>query len=87
MFKFFLLRRLGFANDALRIVFVREGGPWVSHAVLAVYLDDDVYILDNQAEDVLPEERVSGYAPLYSVNETMRWAHYAPPRAVAPPDL
>ncbi len=84
VFKFFLLRRLGFANDALRIVFVREGGPWVSHAVLAVYLDDDVYILDNQAEDVLPEERVSGYAPLYSVNETMRWAHYAPPRAVAP---
>ncbi len=84
VFKLFLLRRLGFANDALRIVFVREGGPWVSHAVLAVYLDDDVYILDNPAEDVLPEERVSGYAPLYSVNETMRWAHYAPPRAVAP---
>ncbi|MFQ5959179.1 MAG: hypothetical protein ACE5LF_07415 [Alphaproteobacteria bacterium] len=48
------LRRLGFANHELRIVFVREDGPRVSHAVLAVYLDDEVYILDNRVEDVLP---------------------------------
>ncbi|MFQ5784015.1 MAG: transglutaminase-like cysteine peptidase [Alphaproteobacteria bacterium] len=86
LFKFFLLRRLGFADDRLRIVFVREDTPWVSHAVLAVHLDGEVYILDNLTDSVLPQGRVAGYAPLYSANETTRWAHFAPPRLIASPD-
>ena len=50
----------------------------LAHAVLAVYLDQQVYILDNLSRAVLPQEQVSHYVPYYSINETMRWAHVAP---------
>ncbi len=76
VFKYFLLRRLGFGADDLRVVFVRETTPWVSHAVLAARLDDGQYVLDNKHDRVLPEDAVTGYTPLYSASQTGRWAHY-----------
>jgi hypothetical protein len=53
------------------------------HAVLAVYLDGEVYILDNLTTAVLPQEQVRQYVPYYSVNETTRWAHVLPAETVA----
>jgi hypothetical protein len=46
--------------------------------VLAVYLDDQVVILDNLTRAVLPQEQVTQYVPYYSINETTRWAHVPP---------
>ena len=55
----------------------------LAHAVLAVYVDDRVYILDNLTRAVLPQEQMTQYVPYYSINETTRWAHVTPARALA----
>ena len=72
------MRQLGFTPEQLRLVVVRDVVRDLAHAVLAVYLDDQVYILDNLTKAVLPQEQIGQYVPYYSVNETTRWAHVAP---------
>ena len=47
----------------------------LAHAVLAVYLGGEVYILDNLTDAVLPQGRIAHYVPYYSVNELTRWVH------------
>lgn len=76
--KYVTLRQLGFPPEQLRLVVVRDVVRDLAHAVLAVYLDGEVYILDNLTRAVLPQARVSHYVPYYSINETTRWAHVAP---------
>lgn len=76
--KYVSLRQLGFPAEHLRVVVVRDVLRDLAHAVLAVYLDDQVYILDNLTKAVLPQERVTQYVPYYSINETTRWAHVPP---------
>jgi predicted transglutaminase-like cysteine proteinase len=76
--KYVSLRQLGFGAEDLRLVVLRDVVRDLPHAVLAVYLDRQVYVLDNLTTAVLPQEQVSQYVPYYSVNETTRWAHVAP---------
>ena len=76
--KYVTLRQLGFMPEQLRLVVVRDVIRDLAHAVLAVYVDEEVYILDNLTKAVLPQERIGQYVPYYSVNETTRWAHVAP---------
>ncbi len=76
--KYVSLRQLGFGAEDVRLVVLRDVVRDLPHAVLAVYLDRQVYILDNLTTAVLPQERVSQYVPYYSVNETTRWAHVPP---------
>jgi predicted transglutaminase-like cysteine proteinase len=76
--KYVSLRALGFAPDRLRMVVLRDTLRNLAHAVLAVYVGDEVYILDNLSGAVLPQSRLGHYVPYYSVNETSRWAHVAP---------
>ena len=76
--KYATLRELGFDARRLRLVVVHDVLRDIAHAVLAVYLDDEVYILDNLTNAVLPQRRVTQYAPYYSVNEHARWALVAP---------
>jgi predicted transglutaminase-like cysteine proteinase len=73
--KYVTLRELGFMPEQLRLVVVRDVVRDLAHAVLAVYLEDQVYILDNLTTAVLPQERVGHYVPYYSINEETRWAH------------
>jgi predicted transglutaminase-like cysteine proteinase len=76
--KYVTLREIGFAPEQLRLVVVRDVARDLAHAVLAVYLDDQVYVLDNLTNAVLPQERVAHYVPYYSINETTRWGHVPP---------
>ena len=76
--KYVTLRRLGYADERLRLVVVRDVDRDVAHAVLAVYLDEDVYILDNLSSRVMSQAEVTHYVPYYSINETSRWAHVTP---------
>jgi predicted transglutaminase-like cysteine proteinase len=76
--KYVTLRGLGYEPERLRLVVVHDVLRDVAHAVLAVYLDDEVYILDNLTNAVLPQDRVTQYVPYYSINEEARWAHVAP---------
>ena len=76
--KYVSLRELGFKAERLRLVVVRDLLRNLAHAVLAVHVEDDVYILDNLFQAVLPQHRVSQYLPYYSVNEKARFSHLPP---------
>jgi predicted transglutaminase-like cysteine proteinase len=80
--KYVTLRQLGFPAERLRIVVVRDVLRDLAHAVLAVYLGDQVYVLDNLTRAVLPHQRVTHYVPYYSINESTRWAHVMPADAL-----
>jgi predicted transglutaminase-like cysteine proteinase len=73
--KYYTLRQMGFFPDQLRLVVVQDRIRGIGHAVLAVYLDEGVFILDNLTNQVLPHTMYRHYLPQYSVNETHGWAH------------
>lgn len=76
--KYFTLKELGVDPHSMRIVVLRDTIRNLVHAVLAVELDDDIYILDNLSNGVLSHKRLTNYLPQYSVNEFGRWAHIMP---------
>ncbi len=78
IFKYVSLRALGMPADRLRLVVLQDTLRNLPHAVLAVYLDSKIYILDNQTDAILTDRRISHYRPYYSVNEKARWAHLLP---------
>ena len=73
--KYLSLRELGFDDDDLRIVVLDDLNLGVAHAILAVYLGDDVFILDNQIDAVVSASVIRHYRPIYSVNERHWWLH------------
>lgn len=73
--KYFTLKELGIPYENMRIVVVRDTVRNLAHAVLAVYMDGDAYILDNLSNAILSHSRIRQYSPQYSVNEVGRWAH------------
>ncbi len=73
--KFKSLLYLGIPNDEMRIVVLQDLNLKVAHAVLAVYVKDKPYILDNQAEQVILAKNIKHYMPIYSINETNWWRH------------
>ena len=75
IFKYVSLRLLGLPAKRLRLVVLQDTLRDLAHAVLAVYGDKDVLILDNVTDAVLPHARLVQYVPYYSVNEDARWAH------------
>jgi predicted transglutaminase-like cysteine proteinase len=76
--KYVTLRELGFPAEQLRLVVVQDVVRDLAHAVLAVYVDEQVYILDNLTRAIVPQEQLTQYVPYYSINETTRWAHVKP---------
>jgi len=76
--KYYALRKLGVATESMRIVLLRDNIRNIAHAVLAVKLDNEHYILDNMSDLVLPHLNYEHYVPQYSVNESYRWAHVSP---------
>ena len=76
--KYFTLKELGVDPQSMRLVILRDTVRNLSHAVLAVYLNNDVYILDNVSNSMLSHKSLGNYAPQYSVNEFGRWAHIVP---------
>jgi predicted transglutaminase-like cysteine proteinase len=73
--KYFSLRYLGWSQDELRIVVVQDLNLRVAHAVVAVYVDDGIVILDNQVRQVVRADSVRHYMPYYSINESHWWLH------------
>ena len=76
--KFFALVQLGFSPDEMRVVVLKDRIRNVDHAVLAVYLGEEVYILDNASPMVLSHSKYGHYQPVLSVNFKYRWAHVPP---------
>lgn len=73
--KFYSLKELGFDAKKMRIVVVHDNNLDVAHAVLAVYLKDKIWILDNQNSHVINDDQILHYTPLYSINEKAWWFH------------
>lgn len=73
--KYLLLRELGIDPNSMRIVVVMDEQRDAAHAVLAVYLPDDILVLDNLSRSVERHQYVSNYVPIYSVNEKNAWLH------------
>jgi len=75
--KFTSLRALGVPNDDMRIEIVQDlnlGG--IIHAILIVFVDGQVYVLDNQIKQVMLAIDIYHYKPIYSINETHWWRHH-----------
>ena len=77
--KYYLLRRLGFSADQLRIVVTRERGERGYHAVLAVNLpeSDGPEVLLLESDNTVKYGRRHRYRFIYSVNEESIWDHEA----------
>ena len=73
--KYYALRALGVPKDKLRIVAVKDTIKNIGHAVLAVYIGETAFILDNLSMIPLEHTRLTHYKPQFSVNEEYRWGH------------
>lgn len=73
--KFISLRTLGFPNENMRIVVLRDTNLDVLHAVLVAYAGGEPSVLNNQIRSVVRAQSTRHYRPIYSVNETTWWRH------------
>lgn len=73
--KYMSLRALGWPVEAMRIVVLLDENLKLPHAVLAVRMDGRTYVLDNQIEQVVTDDRIHHYRPIYSINEKAWWLH------------
>lgn len=73
--KFLSLTLLGFDAESVRVVAVKDLNLKVGHAVLAVFLDGKVYILDNQITQVVEASSIRHYQPVFSINQARWWHH------------
>ena len=76
--KYYALRELGLGPETLRIVAVKDSIRNLGHAVLAVFVGDDAYVLDNLTGLILSHKRLTHYKPQFSVNENTLWRHIQP---------
>jgi len=79
--KYLSLGHLGFNDDRLRLTILtlprtrRTDPRRRMHAVLAVYIDDTAWILDNLSDDVYDHKTAYSYRPILSVNRETLWRH------------
>jgi len=76
--KYFSLVRLGFSPDDLRIVIVNDVNLQAFHAVLAVRMAAQTWLMDNAFSQVVPMGVAVQYVPVYSLNEHGWWLYNAP---------
>lgn len=70
-----ILRAMGFAADSLYLVIARDLARRADHAILAVALDGDLLVLDNETDRILRSSELSDYRPVLSFSEGHRWTH------------
>lgn len=75
--KYMTLIELGYRDDQLKIVVVKDKTRRIGHAVLAVSIGAEIKILDNLARNPVQHTKISSYQPVYSVNRTGRWLNIA----------
>jgi len=73
--KMWLLRALGVPESSLQLVVVRDSDRGLDHAVLAVYFNNDILILDNLHSRVISHEDMLHYRPVYSFAQEASYIH------------
>jgi predicted transglutaminase-like cysteine proteinase len=76
--KYAALRSLGVPEERLRISIVQDTVKNIPHAVLAVYTDEGVFILDNQIKTLVEAGHAGRYKPIFSINREAWWLHTSP---------
>ena len=80
IFKYVSLRLLGVPAERMRLFVVDDTRRRLAHAVLAVELGEETYLLDNLAPAPQPATATGHYRPYYAVNEEAKWIY---PRSYA----
>lgn len=73
--KYMSLRLLGFKEQELRVVAVKDLNLKIGHAVLVVFIDGKTLVLDNQIKQVVEAETIRHYQPVFSINRQYWWRH------------
>ncbi|NQV46825.1 MAG: transglutaminase-like cysteine peptidase [Rhodospirillaceae bacterium] len=73
--KFLSLKALGFKEDQLRVVAVKDLNLKVGHAILVVFLNGKTYVLDNQIKQVVEAQTIRHYQPVFSISFKTWWRH------------
>lgn len=73
--KYMSLRLLGYKDEDLRVVAVKDLNLKIGHAILVVYYKGKPYVLDNQIKQVVPTTKVKHYLPVFSINQSAWWKH------------
>lgn len=84
LLKLISLEYLGYADDQLRVVVVMDMERNLPHAVLAVSLAAEAFILDTSADAVSPASSLAQFVPHYAFNFTSRWGFVAGERSHRP---
>jgi len=71
--KYYALERLGFTQDELRILVVKDLNLGVGHCILGVIYGGQCLILDNQIKSVWSAGQIQHYKPIYAINEQHWW--------------
>lgn len=74
--KYFALKLLGIPINDMAIVVVKDVNINIYHAVLAVNYSGNKYILDNKLDNIVKENAILHYVPVYAINEHYWW-YYA----------
>lgn len=75
IFKMISMKWLGYDMNLMRVVVVQDTNLRIPHAVMAIENNNDIFILDNQIEEVISHADIFHYVPVYSVNEGHWWMH------------
>lgn len=70
--KYFVLRLVGFPEESLHVLLVRDVRRKLDHAVLLVDFEDDILVLDNLS-DIANWTRFPHYQPVYAFNAKATW--------------
>jgi predicted transglutaminase-like cysteine proteinase len=73
--KYMSLRYLGFKDEEIRVVAVKDMNLKVGHAIMVVLLKGKVYVLDNQIKKVVDAKTVRHYQPVFSIGTKHWWRH------------
>ena len=74
--KMLSLKMLGFKKDSLKLVVLQDTNLRIAHAVLAVDINGDTVIMDNQIEEIISHKFILHYIPIYAINESKWWMFF-----------
>ena len=73
--KYFMLKELGFDTHDMRLIAGRKKET-AHHAVLGVYLDGEIWLLNNVRDNIIPHTEYEYTVGVITENEHGKWAHY-----------
>lgn len=73
--KYLSLRLLGFKENEVRVVAVKDLNLKVGHAILVAFVDGKTYVLDNQIKKVVEAKTIRHYQPVFSISSKTWWRH------------